>query len=166
MDHVVSGCRRRAGSADPESPERRLDVFQGTQPHVLGRQVDPTLDLGERGLRNAYAAGGGKAFQPGRDVHAITKYVVTFHDDITDIDTDAVFDSLARLEIRVAVAHGLVNLDAAANRVDHAGKLHQQAIAHGLDDAAAKSIDRRIDMLLLAQVQRVECAFLVGTHHP
>ena len=55
----------------------------------------------------------------------------------------------------------LLHLDRAAHRIDDAGKLDQQAVAGGLDDAAAVLGDLGVDELGADRLQRGERAFLV-----
>ena len=59
-------------------------------------------------------------------------------DDIAEIDADAELDPPFRRgteSLRSAISRCIV--DRAAHRVDDAAELHQQAVAGGLDDAAA-----------------------------
>ena len=54
----------------------------------------------------------------------------------------------------------------AAHRIDDAGKLHQQAIAGGLDDAAMVLGDLRIEELAAQRLEAFERAFLIRPHQP
>ena len=67
----------------------------------------------------------------------------------------------------VALGHAALDVDGAAHGVDDAGELDQQAVAGGLDDAAAVLGDRA------DRSARARCAFsageravLVGAHQP
>ena len=66
----------------------------------------------------------------------------------------------------VALGHRLLHLDRAAHRIDDAGKLHQHAIAGGLDDPAPVLGDLRIDQLAAERLEAFEGAFLVRPHQP
>ena len=66
--------------------------------------------------------------------------------------------------MRSAIA--ALHLDRAAHRIDDAGELDQQAVAGGLDDAAAMLGDLGIDERLSTGLEPGERAFLVGTHQP
>ena len=57
-------------------------------------------------------------------------------DDIADIDADSITELRLFGEAGILVAQGQLHLDREADRVHHAGELHQCAIAHELDDAA------------------------------
>ena len=50
-------------------------------------------------------------------------------------------------DIGIALGHPALHLGGAAQRVDDAGELDQQAVAGGLDDAAAVLGDLRVDQL-------------------
>ena len=66
----------------------------------------------------------------------------------------------------VAQRHLALHLDRAAHRVDDAGELDQQAVAGGLDDAAAMLGDLGVDQFAAERLQRRERAFLVRAHQP
>jgi hypothetical protein len=52
------------------------------------------------------------------------------------------------------VGHRRLHLNRAADRVNHAGKFQQQAVAGGLDDAGAMVGDCRVDSFLPKSLQR------------
>ena len=54
----------------------------------------------------------------------------------------------------------------ASQRIDDAGELDQQAVAGGLDDAAAVFGDFRIDQLGAQRLEPCERPFFVRTHQP
>ncbi len=67
---------------------------------------------------------------------------------------------------RCCSAIAALHLDRAAHRIDDAGKLHQQAVAGGLDDAAVMLGDLRIEELAAQRFEAFERAFLVRPHQP
>ena len=69
-------------------------------------------------------------------------------------------------DVGVPLGHRLLHLDRAAHRIDDAGKLDQQAVAGGLDDAAVVLGDLRIDELAPQRLEAFERAFLVRAHQP
>ena len=87
----------------------------------------------------------GQGFDPRGDVDAVAVDVVALDDHVAEIDADAQLDAVVRRDIRVPLGHRLLHLDRAAHRIDDAGKLHQHAVAGGLDDAAVVLGDLRID---------------------
>ena len=64
------------------------------------------------------------------------------------------------------LGHRLLHRDRAAHRIDDAGKFHQQAVAGGLDDAAAMLGDFRVDQLAAQRFEAFERALLVRPHQP
>jgi hypothetical protein len=58
----------------------------------------------------------------------------------------------------------MLHRDGAARRIDDHGKLHQQAVAGGLDDAAVVLGDLRIDELAAQRFEALERALLVRPH--
>jgi hypothetical protein len=66
----------------------------------------------------------------------------------------------------VPLGHCLLHRDRAAHCIDDAGKLDQQAVTGGLDDAAAMLGDFRIEELTAQRIQAFEGAFLVRPHQP
>jgi hypothetical protein len=74
--------------------------------------------------------------------------------------------SAVRRGAHVPLGHRSLHLDRTAHRIDDARKLHQQAVAGGLDDAAMVLGDLRIDELMAQRFEAFERAFLVRPHQP
>ena len=87
-------------------------------------------------------------------------------DDVAEIDAHAKLDAPRRRHTRIPQGHLALNLDRAAHRVDDAGKLYEQAVTGGLDDAPAMLLDLGIAQLSSDRLQRRERAFLVLAHQP
>ena len=62
--------------------------------------------------------------------------------------------------------HRALNAEGAANRIDRAGKLYQDAIAGSLHKATAMFGDLRLQEGLAQRFERAEGTFLVATHQP
>ena len=60
----------------------------------------------------------------------------------------------------------MLDLDGAAYRVDNTGKLDEQPVTGGLDDAAPMFFDLGIRQLAPDRLKRSERAFLVHSHQP
>ena len=58
-------------------------------------------------------------------------------DDVAEIDADAELDAPLRRHAGIALRHRALHLDRASHGIDDAGELDEQAVAGGLDDAAA-----------------------------
>jgi|SRR5271163_754145 len=112
-------------------------------------------------IGDEYPAGIGQGFDACGDVDAVAVEVVALNDHVAEIDADAQFHAVVRPDARVSLRHRLLHLDRAAHRIDDAGKFDQQAVAGGLDDAAAMFGDFRIDELMAQRLEAFERAFLV-----
>jgi len=63
--------------------------------------------------------------------------------------------------ISVSLGHRLLHRDGTADRIDDAGKFHQQAVPGGLDDAAVVLGDFRIQEVAAQRLKAFERALLV-----
>ncbi len=70
-----------------------------------------------------------------RAVHAVAGDVLTIDDDVTEIDADPIPDLALFCNAGIASHHRLLNRDGEVDGVDHAGKLHQRAVAREFHDA-------------------------------
>ena len=156
-------CRSVANPVDPHRPGDVLDLLLAK---ILKDKGQAVADMVMNGIGDEDAAGIGQGFDPGGDVDAVAIEVVALDDHVAEIDADAQFDAVVRRDARVALGHRLLHRDGTAHRIDDAGKLHQQAVAGGLDDAALVLGDLRIDELAAQRLEAFERAFLVRPHQP
>ena len=131
---------------------------------MLEVEVQLALDLVVDVARDADPAGLGQALQTGGDVHAVAVDVVALDDDVADVDADPIENLTVLGHACVALPHGALELDGEAHRVDDAGELHQGAVAHELDGAAAVLRGLWLDELLAVGLERGERARLVLAH--
>src|SRR5258708_2212234 len=96
---------------------------------IIGSDRDLAARLFPRAGRQKDAPGSGLRFEPGREVPAVAVDVVAVDDDVAEIDPDTKLDPLAARHIRVALSDAALHVDGAANRIDHAGKLDEHAVA-------------------------------------
>ena len=146
-------------------PHRLSDVLDALAATRAVFEVELVPDLIVDGLRNAHCAGFGQRFEPGGDVDAVSEDIVAVDDHVAKIDADPQFETPFRRKRIVERARGLLHLDSAAERVDDAGKIRQQAVARRADDTPAMCGDQRIDGVS----QFAECpvrASLVHAHQP
>jgi len=80
------------------------------------------------GIGDEHPAGIGQSFDPGRDVYAVAIEVVALDDHVAQIDADAQFDALLRLDTGAPLGHRLLHRDGAAHRVDDARKFDQPVV--------------------------------------
>jgi hypothetical protein len=99
----------------------------------------------ECGAGYANPAGLGKALQARRYVDAVSMNVLSFDDDIAEIDADAEKHSLLGPQGRIAFRLLLLDFDGAAQSIHHAVELNQNPVAHGLNQAAVMRGDLRFE---------------------
>ena len=81
---------------------------------------------------------GASASKPGGDVHAIAIEIVTFHDQVAQVQAHAEHESGVCGLVAVGLGHGLLKLDGCAQRIDCAGELDQGPVASQLDQATRR----------------------------
>src|SRR5437016_10819173 len=85
--------------------------------------------------------------QPRRDVDPVAQQVGAIDHDIAQVNSDPESDEAVGSDLGIALRHTALHGQRAAHGVDDARKLDQDAVAGGLDDAAAMHRDGRIDQL-------------------
>jgi hypothetical protein len=150
----------------PIGPHRPRDVLDLLLAQVLERHSELVAHLVAHHPANADPARLRQGLEPCGDIDAVAKYVALVDDDVADIDANAEFDAALRRHIDVALGHVALDFDGAAYRIDDAGELDQQAVARGLDDAAAVLGDLGIDKLAPMRLQPGERLLLLGSHQP
>ena len=88
--------------------------------------------------------------QPRRHVHPIAEDVAAIDDNVSDIYAYPELNSPVRRDSLVADDHLALDFHGAAHSVDDARKLHEHAVASGLDDLSVMRsyswIDERLAM--------------------
>jgi hypothetical protein len=138
-------------------------------PKELARQFvaagipDASMEIAYAGLRGtmSYRAGLRQRLEPRRHVHPVAENVVTIGDDVAEVDADAESEAPVFGHFNFAIHYHPLDLDRAAHRIDDAGKLHQQAVPGGLDDAAMVLSDFRTEELAAQRFEAFERALLV-----
>ena len=80
----------------------------------------------------------------------------------TTSDADAELDATLRRKTRVALDHAILHLDCAANGIDDASELYEDAVTRPLDDAAVMHGDGGIDQIASQRSEAGKCPLLVG----
>jgi hypothetical protein len=80
----------------------------------------------------------------------------------TTMHADAPFDAPIGRKSRIQLGHARLHLDRAAQGIDDAGKLDQEPVPGGLDDAAMMLVDLGINQLGPNRLEARERVFLVG----
>jgi len=140
------------------------DIFQVLFAAIGERGVQAVADIVMHPGRNSHAARRRNLLQPGGDVDAVAQDVVAINDDVTQVNTDAEDYAPVLINAGVAFRHALLNFDHALGRIHHGGELQQQAIAHGLDDAAAMFGNLAVDHFRPVGPQTGQGPSLVHAH--
>src|SRR5215471_19205799 len=123
------GQLRVCSDLDDIDPRRSRNILKRPLTCVHEVDIELTLCVLMDASGHAYAARLRNAFQAHGYVHAITENVTTIDDDVADIDANAEFDPLLLRYTRVAFRHATLDIDGAANRVDHAWEFSEHPIA-------------------------------------
>src|SRR5467141_595413 len=99
--------------------------------------------------------GSAKPSRRGGNIDAIAKYVAVLDDDVALVDADPEFDATLRRRWGIAFGQRSLHLCSAAQCIDDAAELDQEAVPGGLDDAALMAGDLRVDQF---GAQRLEPA--------
>jgi hypothetical protein len=77
------------------------------------------------------------AFKARGNVDAVAHQVaIALLDHVAQMDADAELDATLRRKTRVALDHAILHFDRAANGIDDASELYEDAVTRPLDDAA------------------------------
>jgi hypothetical protein len=75
-------------------------------------------------------------------------------------------DTTLRLQVSVALNHAVLHLEGAADGIDYAAKLNEDAVAGALNDAPMMHSDGGVDQITAQRPQPRQCAFLVRSGQP
>ena len=103
-------------------------------------------------------------FETHCNIHPITKDIVVFDDNITDVNADAKLDPLDLRYIDIVFGHAALNFDRAAYGIYDAAELDESAIPGILDDAPAMISDFWIKKRLSESSQLRQRAFFVDPY--
>jgi len=103
------------------------------------------------------------AFKARGNVDAVAHQVaIALLDHVAQMDADAELDATLRRKTRVALDHAILHLDCAANGIDDASELYEDAVTRPLDDAAVMHGDGGIDQIASQRSEAGKCPLLVG----
>ena len=72
-----------------------------------------------------------QAFEPRRDIHAISENVVILDDDVALVDSNTKFDAVFS-RVSISLGHALLPFGCAAQRIHDAGELNEKSVSGGL----------------------------------
>ena len=134
---------------------------------VSDLHLEPAAHLPIGVLRKTNCARLRNALKPRGDIVAVAHQVaVALLNDVADVNPDAEFDSPVLRHARVALEEAVLDLDRAANRVDHAAKLDEASVASALDDAPMMRVDGGVDEIAAQPPQPRQRAILIRPREP
>src|SRR5262245_54565096 len=86
---------------------------------------------------------------------------IAFLNDVAEMNADTELDSSLRRRSRVALDHGVLNLNGAAHGVNHAAELDNSPIACALHHAAIVHGDRRVEEVAAKRAESRQYAILI-----
>src|SRR6516164_6827508 len=103
--------------------------------------VQLAADMLEYACRNAQPPGLRQALKASGDIDSIAIEVATLDHHVAEVDPNPEDNSAVVGDVTVSRVHRFLQLHRAIDRVNRAGELHQDAIAHDLDDSAVVICD-------------------------
>ena len=104
--------------------------------------LDDLANLIVDGLRDANSSRLGQLFEANRNVHAGAVKIVVFGDHVPEVDADAELHLSVLGDRSVALRNLVLDLDGAANGLDDAGELGDDAVPCAAEDVTAMGGDR------------------------
>ena len=117
--------------------DRSGDVLEGLLAQVSELDANLTLNLIVSRRRDAGATGLRDAFEPSRDIDAITKNVITLDQDVTEVNPDPEQHPAISGHPFVPLVHRGLHCYRAFDCIDYRGKLKQHAVTRGLDETTS-----------------------------
>ena len=155
---------RRLADFERIDPDRLGDVLELDRAQIAHGEIEPRLDLPIRLLGQTNSAGLGDTLQSGGDIDAVAHQIaVALLDHVAEMDADSELDATLGRKTGIALDHAVLHLDGAANGVNDASKLNEDAITRPLDDATVMHRDRGIEQIAPQPAQPRQRPLLVGT---
>jgi hypothetical protein len=141
------------------------DVLDLPLARILEAELQLAADLIVDGTGDEHATRRSQRFQPRRDVDAVAVDPGLVVDHISQVETDAKPHAATLGHRLVALGHHGLDLDRALGGADDAGKLGQDTVAGGVDDAPPVPADQRQDHALMG-LEVAHGGGLVLVHEP
>src|SRR5260221_4622429 len=117
------------------------DIPERLCAHTFEGEVDLAPNLPVNIVGNTDTTRFCDPFETHRNVDPVTKDIVLFDNNITDVNADAEFDPLVLRHVDILLGHGALYFGGTSYRVDHAGELGNSAVPGILDDASVMLSD-------------------------
>ena len=149
---------------DAPDPHRFGDILQGLRTQILKRCIYLATNLPTSVVRDADTAGLCNPFETHRNIDPVTKDIVFFDNNITDVNADAEFDTLVLRHVDILFGHAALNFVGASDGVDHAGELGNSAVPGILDNTSVMLSDFGIEKRPSERFQLRQRAFFVDPY--
>jgi hypothetical protein len=157
---------RRAG-LDRVDPNRPRDVLEAVVANIDERLFDLVPDLPICVLGETDRTWGGDPLEPRSNVDPVAHQIaVAFLDYVADMDSYAKLNAPVLLHAGVALDHAALHFDRAADCVDHAAELDEDAVARALDGPTVMRSDGGIDQIAAETAKARENPILVRSCKP
>src|SRR5262249_3111611 len=130
---------------DPGGMHWPGDVLDLLLAEIVEGVIEPVAHLIANDPADADPTGIGQSFKPSWEVHPGAEDIVFFDNHVAEVDPNAELYPFGGRGCRVALSHSPLDLHAAADRINHAGELRQEAVAGVLHNPTAALSDLRID---------------------
>jgi hypothetical protein len=146
---------------DAPDPHRFGDILQGLRTQVLKRYIYLATNLPTSVIRDADTARVCNPLETHCNIDPVTKDIVLFDNDITDVNADAELDPLVLRHVDILFGHAALNFVGTSHGVDHAGELSNSAVPGILDDTSVMLSDFGIEKCSSKRFQSRQRAFFV-----
>jgi hypothetical protein len=126
-------------------------------------QIESRLHLPVGIFRETDRTGFGDAFQTGGYIDAVAHQIaIALLHHIAKMDANSKLNAALRRKARIALDHAVLDLDGAANGIDHAAELDEAPVAGAFDHATVMDTDGRGDQIAPERPQPSQRTFLVA----
>ena len=140
-------CGRRT-HLERIDPDRLDDILEFSLAKVADDEIETAFDLSVSVLRQADRSGLGDSLETRGDIDAVAHQVaIALFDHVAEMNADPELDPALGRQAGVALHESMLQLDRAADCVDHAAKFDDEAVARALDHTSAMDGDRRLDQV-------------------
>jgi hypothetical protein len=163
------GCGGGTCRASPDRihPHWSGDVLEFLLPEINECFLDPVTHLAVGVIGEADTSRLSNPFEARCNVDAVAHQIaVALLDHVPQVDANAKLDAALGRQPSVALDHAVLHVDGAADGVDDASELDEDAVAGTLDDAAMMQGDGWINQVAAQRPQPRQRSLLVGSGKP
>jgi len=140
------------------------DVPQHPRTHIVVVETDLGANLPASIIGNVDAARFRDSFDTHGNIDRVTKDIIAFYDNITDVNADTKFDPFVLRHIYILFGHATLDFVCTSHRINHAGELNERAVTGILDNASAILGDFGIEEDLPESFQLLQGPFFVDPY--